>query len=109
RSGTRWVLKTPFHLWALDALLAVFPDACIVQLHRDPKKVLPSWCSLVHTVHEAVTLAADRKRIGQNCVELWSEGMKRGLQTRDLANPAQFYDIQYNDLVRDPVGEVESL
>ena len=26
----RWVLKDPCHLWGLDALLNVFPDACVV-------------------------------------------------------------------------------
>ena len=43
----RWVLKSPGHLWALDALLAVYPDARIVQTHRDPLKVIASLASLV--------------------------------------------------------------
>ena len=43
----RWVLKYPAHMRELDALLAVYPDACVVQSHRDPARVLPSMCSLV--------------------------------------------------------------
>ena len=35
-AGRRWVLKNPSHLFALDALLAVYPDALVIQTHRDP-------------------------------------------------------------------------
>ncbi|MFV2033163.1 MAG: sulfotransferase, partial [Gammaproteobacteria bacterium] len=40
----RWVLKTPFHMWAVDALCATFPDALIVQQHRDPATCVASYC-----------------------------------------------------------------
>ena len=40
--GERWVLKSPGHLWCLDALLAEYPDAVLVQTHRDPLKVIAS-------------------------------------------------------------------
>jgi len=43
--GRRWVLKCPGHLWALDALLHHFPDACVIQTHRAPEEVIPSSCS----------------------------------------------------------------
>src|SRR5215469_3914217 len=43
----RWVLKAPSHLFGLDALLATYPDACIVQAHRDPLAVLGSVTSFV--------------------------------------------------------------
>ena len=33
--GRRWVLKNPSHLFALDALLSVYPDALVIQTHRD--------------------------------------------------------------------------
>src|SRR5690606_12748419 len=42
----RWVLKCPFHLWHLDALLDAFPDARFVFTHRDVAESLPSNCSL---------------------------------------------------------------
>src|SRR2546422_2291535 len=55
--GERWVLKSPGHLWALDALLAVYPDARIVQTHRDPLRVVASLTSLVTLLRG---LASDR-------------------------------------------------
>lgn len=42
----RWLLKNPGHISHLDALFAVFPDACVVQTHRDPAKSIPSVCSV---------------------------------------------------------------
>ena len=42
----RWVLKNPSHLFALDALLRVYPDALVIQTHRDPRTAIASVCSL---------------------------------------------------------------
>ena len=42
----RWVLKNPSHMTALDALMAVYPDALIVYTHRDPVTCIASSCSL---------------------------------------------------------------
>src|SRR6187431_212812 len=32
----RWILKNPSHMTALDALMAVYPDALVVYTHSDP-------------------------------------------------------------------------
>jgi hypothetical protein len=45
--AARWVLKSPGHLWALDALTAEYPNALLVQTHRDPLRILASLSSLV--------------------------------------------------------------
>ena len=47
RPGSPWVLKTPHHMEYMDIVLKTFPDATIVQTHRDPRKALPSFCSMV--------------------------------------------------------------
>ncbi|HXA89926.1 MAG TPA: sulfotransferase, partial [Mycobacterium sp.] len=44
----QWLLKSPAHLWHLDALLAEYPDALIVQTHRDPLNVISSIAALTH-------------------------------------------------------------
>jgi Sulfotransferase family len=41
-SSRRWVLKSPDHVYGLEELLAVFPDAVIIQTHRNPFEVLPA-------------------------------------------------------------------
>ena len=45
--ATRWVLKSPGHIWCLDALLAEYPNALLVQTHRDPLRIIASLASLV--------------------------------------------------------------
>ena len=47
-SRNRWVLKSPHHLHFMEVLFKVFPDARVVQTHRDPLQTIPSLCSFVH-------------------------------------------------------------
>ena len=44
----QWLLKSPAHLWQLDALLAEYPYALIVQTDRDPLNVISSIAALPH-------------------------------------------------------------
>ena len=51
--GGRWILKSPDHLFALDDIRKVYPDAQLVLVHRDPVRVLASVaktgrCVIVH-------------------------------------------------------------
>ncbi|UCF67366.1 MAG: sulfotransferase, partial [Acidobacteriota bacterium] len=64
--GERWVLKSPGHLWTIDALVATFPDARIVQLHRDPLKVVPSACSLGATMRALTAAKVDVYALGKS-------------------------------------------
>ena len=59
RCPGRWVLKSPCHLWHLRALVATYPDALLVQTHRDPLKVLSSLTSLATTLRK-MALRRDR-------------------------------------------------
>jgi hypothetical protein len=40
-----WLLKTPSHLMTLGPLFEAYPDAWVVQTHRDPAKTMPSTVS----------------------------------------------------------------
>ena len=51
----RWVLKTPNHLWHLDALLATYPDARVIWTHRDPGPVVTSLASLANAGQRPLT------------------------------------------------------
>ena len=43
----RWILKAPSHMGAMPYPLAEYPDACIVQTHRDPLQSMASTGSLL--------------------------------------------------------------
>ncbi len=105
----RWVLKYPAHLRELDVLLAVYPDACIVQTHRDPVKVLPSICSLVTGWRSLYEGSADAKAIGAWQLEMYASMIDHAMDVRARNNPAQFYDFSFRELIADPVGAIEQM
>jgi len=105
-----WLLKTPTHLFALDALLAVFPDARIIQTHRDPRKVVASCCSLYETSRVLFTETVNPKRLGQRWLDTWGVAIDRTMDLRtQRAGEVTFYDLRYEDFIADPVSAVRSI
>jgi hypothetical protein len=108
RPARRWVLKSPFHLHHLDALLRAFPDATVVWTHRDPIRALASWCSLVEAIMLLQNDRVDRARIGSDWLDIWSDGLRKAMEVRAAA-PERFVDVDYDRLVADPAGTVAGL
>ncbi|SDE47578.1 sulfotransferase family protein [Rhodococcus tukisamuensis] len=105
----RWVLKNPSHLFALDELLAVYPDALIVQTHRAPSTIIPSVCSLAEQATDGWSNKFKGEVIGRSQLELWARGLEQFTEARARHNPAQFIDVDYHDFVADPLGTVEGI
>jgi len=108
-SGERWVLKAPAHLFNLEALLTVFPDACIVHIHRNLLKVLPSLCSLSSIVRGIYSDQLDLRQIGEYWINRSASGLDHAMQVRSSADPSQFYDLNYKTLFQDPTGTVRQI
>jgi Sulfotransferase family len=104
----RWVLKNPSHLFALDALLEVYPDALVIQMHREPAVAIASACSLAAQASAGWSAAFRGPVIGRDQLALWADGLRRFAAARARHDPAQFYDVGYDEFVSDPVGTVES-
>jgi hypothetical protein len=107
----QWLLKSPAHLWQLDTLVAEYPDAVIVQTHRDPLNVISSIASLTHHVRR---MASDHRDIGEcaeGCREENVVGLDRAMKVRDsgVLNPGQIIDILFADFIADPFAEVRKL
>jgi hypothetical protein len=107
--GDRWVLKNPSHLFALDAILAVYPDALIIQTHRDPRAVIGSMCSLAAHATDGWSQKFRGAVIGSDQLELWARGLAEFAAARSRYDQAQFIDVAYADFTADPVGTVESV
>ncbi|MBL1077744.1 sulfotransferase [Nocardia sp. 2] len=105
----RWVLKNPSHLFALDALMRAYPDALIIQTHRDPVTIVGSSCSLSEHAARGWSTTFTGERIGETQLELWSRGFHEFTTARARYNPEQFLDIQFEDLRADPMGTVEKI
>jgi hypothetical protein len=109
RPPNRWRLKTPAHMFGIDALDAVYPDARFVITHRDPAKVMASLASVETAVVRMYTGKADPMYFGRHCVDDWDRALRRFLAFRDRVGEDRFYDIAFADLQSDPVGTVRGL
>jgi len=105
----RWVLKYPAHMRNLRVLLDTYPDACIVQTHRDPARVLPSICSLVSGWRGLYEGRVDRRAIGRWQLDMWSSMVDTATTVRAASPAAQFYDVSFHELVGDPVAAIKGM
>lgn len=102
----RWVLKNPGHLFSLDALLAVYPDALVVQTHRDPRSVVASVSSLTSRTSRGHSEVFTPPVVGRDSLEMWAGATERFLAERARHDAGQFVDVHYDEFVADPVGTV---
>lgn len=108
--GGQWVLKCPDHLFALDALAAVYPDARLVFVHRDPVKVLASVVKLTEVLRRPFTRRIDRHAIGAQESARWHDGAQRMMRAgRDARLAQPIHHVHYRALVADPLGTVAAL
>ena len=105
----RWVLKNPSHLFALPALLTVYPDALIVQTHREPSTTIASMSSLAAQATAGQSDLFQGEVIGSVQLDLWARGADRFMADRRRCDPAQFIDVRYDEFVADPLGAVEAI
>jgi len=109
RLGKRWVLKAPRHLGFMDDLFRVFPDARIVQTHRDPLQTIPSIASMYYAMWQMVCAEIDPLRVGADSKTHWAGALRHCMQVRDSMAPGHFIDVDYRAVVRDAIGEVHRI
>jgi len=107
--GRQWVLKYPAHMRNLATLLEVYPDACIVQTHRDPARVLPSVCSLVTGWRGIYEDWIDPVAIGGWQLDTYAGWLESAAHVRARSDPARFFDLHFRELVGDPLGAIARL
>lgn len=105
--GGRWVLKCPDHVFTLDAVRAVYPDATIVMLHRDPLQVLASVAKLTALLRRPFARHVDEEQIGQQVAERWIDGAERMCKFAD--GTARAVHLRYRDVVAHPLTAVETI
>ncbi len=109
--GERWLLKAPSHLTVLPALFSVYPDARLVLTHRDPAKTVASTISLMATLRHMRRDHVDVAALAQQLGRGMAIGLEKVIQERAERKipDAQIVDLQYHDLMRDPVGAIRGL
>jgi hypothetical protein len=107
--GRNLVLKNPNHLFALDALAAVTPDALVVHLHRDMQEVVPSLCSMMQAMHEPTWPRDSRQSVSAYATKLMHGMVNRMLDFRRGPHRLEILDVQYRALMRDPLEVVRRI
>jgi hypothetical protein len=108
--GKRLILKSPPHTARISTLLELFPDARFIHIVRDPYVVYPSTLNLWRSLYEAQGLQRPTFAGLEEYVLRTFEQMFDGLEkTRKQVAGGRFYEIRYEDLVRDPLGQLRAM
>jgi Sulfotransferase family len=105
----RWTLKSPHHAIALDSLVAEYPDAKLVLLHRDPLVLCASVCSLIGTLSGTFTGADHRATIAHHWPTLLEASIARINAFRRARPDVAILDVQYRDLVTEPLATLATI
>ena len=104
--GRRWILKSPDHIFALDDLHTVYPDARLVFLHRDPVPVLASVAKLTEVLRRPFTRSVDRLEIGAQVSASWLAGAEKMCA---LASSGDVLHLHYRQVVSAPLDAVRAV
>lgn len=105
--GRRWVLKSPDHVFALDDIKRVYPDARLVCVHRDPVRVLASVAKLTETLRRPFTRQVDRLQIGREVAAAWLDGAER--MGHLAVSGEQVLHLQYRQIIAAPLEAVKAV
>jgi len=99
-----WLLKTPGHLMTLGLVFATYPDAWIVQTHRDPAKTMPSTVSTTAMVQWLRTEQVDVGALAAGIGAMFGAALNGVAEARAGGSlPDRFVDVHFQGLLRDPV------
>lgn len=105
--GRRWILKSPDHVFALDDIRRVYPDARLVFIHRDPVRVLASVARLTEVLRRPFARSVDRVEVGRDVSASWVDGAQRmsALSARDDS----VLHLHYQQIIRSPLDAVRAV
>jgi hypothetical protein len=103
RGGERWILKSPQHLEQLGPLLTVFPDATVVQTHRDPVRVTASFATLGAYGLRISVGGIDPHRVGRYWADRIERMLNASVRDRDGVPKDQVVDCRFHEFMADPI------
>jgi hypothetical protein len=109
--GRRWFGKSAtYHLTHLPALMKHYPDACIIQTHRDPLRIMSSVANLLRAFYWQRSDKDFDAPVFENLMvgEMTARLLEGVMEDRDrgVVPPGQIVDSRYQDLMTDPVAAI---
>ncbi len=105
----QWLLKSPAHLWTLDTLLAEYPDAILVQTHRDPLGgVISSISALIAHLQKLASDNATVQRAAAQCAAENILGLDRLMTWVDdgVISRDRVVNVRFADFMQDPLATI---
>ena len=105
----RWVLKAPEHMSHLMLLFEQFPNATVIQPHRDPLEILPSLASMVFELRRLASDDVDPREAADYARISSKHRIARLLEARRSLPSERFIDVWFEDVLADPIAQVERI
>ena len=109
RSAQRWVLKAPFHLGFGEILFETFPDARVIQPHRDPCETIPSIASMAYALWQLNRDDVDPLLVGRQSFERWHHAIHAFMRFRDRMPGERFFDCDFQAVGSHPLEEIRKI
>ncbi|MBV9509280.1 MAG: sulfotransferase [Caulobacteraceae bacterium] len=104
----RWALKGLQHHHRLETVLATYPDAVIVWIHRDPVQALASRVQLLTEIFEGIAGPIDRHAFAQATLAYGRDIFAR-LAVSETADDPRVHHVLYPEFTHDPIGQIERI
>jgi hypothetical protein len=110
---THWQLKSPTNTWWIDTLLKYYPQASLIMCHRRLGEIIPSWLRYILTYNRIYFNDDDStsvKMILKKAITAFDTRLDHLIEFRSRQpSPKNVFDIQYEDLIRDPIEIVRRI
>jgi len=104
-----WILKAPHHMLHLDLVFDHYPEASIIQTHRDLLETLPSLASMSLELRRLASDDVDPLEAALYAELTARHRIDRLLEVRRSRADPRFVDVWFADAVSDPIGEIERI
>jgi hypothetical protein len=106
-----WVLKCPDHIFSMESILAIYPDARFIIVHRDPLSVFASVAYLTEVLRTPFLRHVDAAEIGAQVAARWIDGAQRLVafgSRKDIVETRKIH-VQHDTLITQPMRIIEQI
>lgn len=111
-NSRQWLLKCCCHLPVVDELFNVYPDAVIINIHRDPLKSISSMLHMGEISASMLYRGSDRNYFGrvEEILESFEKSRRKIIALReDSFYSERIFDIKFDDLMGNPTKTIRDL